>query len=180
MGNLQAAESIISNAIEGSETYSYAIVRCVPKSPEKEAIAIEDKCILHLDIGFLDEKVSEDPEIIEIYLNKFDQAYRFIEKARHNNIPVLVHCSAGASRSAAVVIAYLMRKEKMTMADVTKELRHIRPIVENINFKSCLEALEQKLNQHDERMEVGEDELLIPALDKDTESSDTCCCFSGW
>ena len=39
----------------------------------------------------------------------FEVTREFIEEARTNGAKILVHCAAGASRSATVVIAYLMQ-----------------------------------------------------------------------
>ena len=40
----------------------------------------------------------------------FEEAYEFIEENLNKKLNVLVHCHAGVSRSAAIVIAYLMKK----------------------------------------------------------------------
>jgi dual specificity phosphatase 12 len=40
----------------------------------------------------------------------FQKAYEFIETQRNLNRNVLVHCYVGVSRSATIVIAYLMQK----------------------------------------------------------------------
>jgi len=42
---------------------------------------------------------------------------------------ILVHCFMGASRSATVVAAYLMRKHSLPSAAAVERLRSIRPIV---------------------------------------------------
>ena len=40
----------------------------------------------------------------------FEETAEFIEEARRKGTGILVHCAAGASRSASIVIAYLMQK----------------------------------------------------------------------
>lgn len=40
----------------------------------------------------------------------FPAALEFIEEAKENKTGVLVHCVAGVSRSATIVIAYLIQK----------------------------------------------------------------------
>ncbi|KAF3928614.1 hypothetical protein AA313_de0204485 [Arthrobotrys entomopaga] len=73
-----------------------------------------------------------------------------IDKYRYGEITgnVLVHCDQGVSRSATVVIAYLMRLHKWSFIDTyafVKEKRRIRP---NQNFREQLqvwEAVEYKI-----------------------------------
>ena len=43
---------------------------------------------------------------------------------------VLVHCHAGMSRSAAVVVGYLMKAHRMTLAQALAAVRAARPIVD--------------------------------------------------
>lgn len=49
----------------------------------------------------------EDEETFAIS-EHMDGALRFVDEARVNGAGILVHCAAGVSRSATVVIAYLM------------------------------------------------------------------------
>ena len=44
----------------------------------------------------------------------FDQSFAFIDKAiKEKNVPILVHCVAGQSRSVSIVIGYVMREKKL-------------------------------------------------------------------
>ncbi|KAG7282722.1 hypothetical protein CRUP_017648 [Coryphaenoides rupestris] len=71
----------------------------------------------------------------------------FEEEARQTAKGVLVHCQAGVSRSATVVIAYLMKHTLMTMTDAYKYVRGRRPVVSpNLNFMGQLLEFERDLN----------------------------------
>jgi protein-tyrosine phosphatase len=70
----------------------------------------------------------------------FDKTYDFIENA---NTPVLVHCYAGISRSATIVLAYLMRKNQWTLEQAFRYVRERRPIIyPNIGFLNALKMYE--------------------------------------
>ncbi|KAH9520257.1 dual specificity phosphatase 19 [Bulinus truncatus] len=59
----------------------------------------------------------------------FQKAINFIDDARKANGCVLVHCNAGISRSAAVVMAYLIKTERMTVNEAFSFLRSKRPAI---------------------------------------------------
>lgn len=46
-------------------------------------------------------------------LSRFQDCIDFIEAARQEEVKVLVHCNAGVSRSATVVMAFVMQKMQM-------------------------------------------------------------------
>lgn len=69
------------------------------------------------------------------------------EEAHQSGHGVLVHCQAGVSRSATIVIAYLMKHTLMTMTDAYKYVRSRRPVVSpNLNFMGQLLEFERDLN----------------------------------
>ncbi|KAL9656186.1 hypothetical protein ABK040_007803 [Willaertia magna] len=68
-----------------------------------------------------------DHEDIKQY---FDTCYNFIEKAFNDeNGRVLVHCKAGVSRSAAIVISYLMKKMNISFYSAYQMVKGRRPMV---------------------------------------------------
>ncbi|TQV93474.1 hypothetical protein V2A60_010119 [Cordyceps javanica] len=55
---------------------------------------------------------------------------------------VLVHCREGVSRSATMVIAYLMRKDSMSLDDALAEVKEKRKVRPNPNFLDQLRVWE--------------------------------------
>lgn len=75
----------------------------------------------------------------------FEEGYNFIEENRkkHN---ILVHCFAGVSRSATIVIAYLMKKNKWKFLKSLKFVKDRRFVISpNEGFKKQLQEYEYKL-----------------------------------
>ena len=73
----------------------------------------------------LEDEVKED-----IYVF-FKYSYRIIDKALNDKAPIYVHCRAGISRSASLVIAFCIKKFKWTYVDalnfVSKNRSFINP-----------------------------------------------------
>ncbi|ODN06105.1 Dual specificity phosphatase DUPD1 [Orchesella cincta] len=75
----------------------------------------------------------------------FDQAANFIESALNSNGKVLVHCYMGVSRSATLVMAYLMLKKKMSATEALSQLRTARNVFPNDGFMDEICELDLKL-----------------------------------
>ncbi|PRP82634.1 Protein phosphatase [Planoprotostelium fungivorum] len=73
------------------------------------------------------QKKLEDNEFVDAkhVRNVITSAVRLIEDCTSNGQPTLVHCIAGCSRSASVIVAYLSRKHKLTPTESLFMLRAI-------------------------------------------------------
>jgi protein-tyrosine phosphatase len=74
--------------------------------------------------------------------DKFEEAIRFIDEWLPTR-NVLVHCLAGASRSASIVIAYVMARHRLSFQDSYFHVKHRRPRMSpNKGFKKQLQDYE--------------------------------------
>ena len=55
---------------------------------------------------------------------------------------VLVHCTVGVSRSATLVLAYLMIRQNMTLVEAIKTVKDHRGIIPNRGFLRQLNGLD--------------------------------------
>ncbi|XP_034465537.1 dual specificity phosphatase DUPD1-like isoform X1 [Hippoglossus hippoglossus] len=78
----------------------------------------------------------------------FCSAAQFIHEAlAHPENKVLVHCVMGRSRSATLVLAYLMMKQSLTVVDAIEHVRQQRCILPNHGFLKQLRALDITLQE---------------------------------
>eukprot|EP01017_Pseudomicrothorax_dubius_P036688 TRINITY_DN5277_c0_g1_i1.p1 TRINITY_DN5277_c0_g1~~TRINITY_DN5277_c0_g1_i1.p1 ORF type:complete len:223 (+),score=38.34 TRINITY_DN5277_c0_g1_i1:49-669(+) len=76
----------------------------------------------------------------------FNDCIDFIERRRKKGDNVLVHCMAGISRSATVVIAYMMKVYGYSVREAFKYIASLRPIIKpNSGFYYQLREFEQEL-----------------------------------
>eukprot|EP00929_Paragymnodinium_shiwhaense_P011056 TRINITY_DN11631_c0_g1_i1.p1 TRINITY_DN11631_c0_g1~~TRINITY_DN11631_c0_g1_i1.p1 ORF type:complete len:422 (+),score=87.67 TRINITY_DN11631_c0_g1_i1:155-1420(+) len=117
------------------------------------------------------EDMSREP--IELY---FPEAIEFIDSYVKQEHPVLVHCRAGVSRSATVVIAYLMQKQGYTLHDAFFLARSHRSIITpNIGFMEKLGDFEEELYGTEPSIEINKymawfgmpDRAAVPDLKPD-------------
>eukprot|EP01103_Thecamoeba_quadrilineata_P016052 TRINITY_DN5261_c0_g1_i1.p1 TRINITY_DN5261_c0_g1~~TRINITY_DN5261_c0_g1_i1.p1 ORF type:complete len:240 (+),score=20.91 TRINITY_DN5261_c0_g1_i1:39-758(+) len=124
-------------------SYSAALVR---KNLEAlkitHVLSIGDnvKAYLYPEFKYLYINVPDYNETLLI--EHFEDTYQFIEEAREKGA-VFVHCFAGISRSATLVIAYLMKKKNMRLMEAYDHVKRIRRIVNPIpGFRRQLQMLD--------------------------------------
>jgi dual specificity phosphatase 12 len=79
----------------------------------------------------------------------FDTAFKFIDDALVSKGKIVINCARGISRSATIVIAYLMFRYKMSLMDSFGLIVRLRPQVRpNSNFRRQLQLYEQELLLH--------------------------------
>ncbi|XP_007532602.1 dual specificity protein phosphatase 19 isoform X1 [Erinaceus europaeus] len=92
-------------------------------------------------------------------LSYFPECFQFIEQAKMKDGVVLVHCNAGVSRAAAVIIGFLMDSEEMSFASAFSLVKNARPsICPNAGFMEQLRTYEEvkENNKHDKIEERGD------------------------
>ncbi len=105
----------------------------------------------------LDLRDEPDKPILE----RLEEAYQFIKENKDKNI--FVHCVFGKSRSASVVIFYVMKEKKMNFQDAKNFVKNIRNIVEpNSGFESELNRYyEEHIKSEVENKNDGKEENNI-------------------
>uniref|UniRef100_A0A1A8IW62 protein-tyrosine-phosphatase n=1 Tax=Nothobranchius kuhntae TaxID=321403 RepID=A0A1A8IW62_NOTKU len=103
--------------------------------------------LYHVSVGLHYKRLPATDNSKQNLRQYFEEVFEFIEEAYQSGKGVLIHCQAGVSRSATIVIAYLMKHTLMTMTDAYKYVRSRRPVVSpNLNFMGQLLEFERDLN----------------------------------
>ncbi len=74
--------------------------------------------------GIVYERIPMLDDVSQILM--IDEAFKFLDELNGN---VLVHCQAGKSRSAAILIAYIMTKNKIQYEEAYELVKKYRPII---------------------------------------------------
>ncbi|EFC36169.1 predicted protein [Naegleria gruberi] len=94
------------------------------------------------------KKVELSDTLGEDLLPHIDACVKFIEEAIDSQGTILVHCKAGVSRSASMVIAYVMKKFKLSLDEATQMVKEKRSqICPNGAFVKQLEDYGRLLNR---------------------------------
>lgn len=104
----------------------------------------------------VDDEPSERQTMADILAK--GEAFSFIEEGLNAGSGVLVNCEQGISRSATLVIAYLITQMKMTLAAAYNHTRGKRLISPNIGFLKALARLELDFTKNSTVKELTESE----------------------
>jgi hypothetical protein len=85
---------------------------------------------------------SHDQKIVQ----HFPETYTYIEECIRSGRNILVHCEAGISRSATIVLAYLIKSRKMNLTNAFRFVRQRRTIIQpNFGFVNQLLVYEEEV-----------------------------------
>ncbi|XP_069096963.1 dual specificity protein phosphatase 13B-like [Pleurodeles waltl] len=102
------------------------------------------KFYCEMGIDYYGIEADDDPEFnLSVY---FNSAARFIRAGLNSpKGKVLVHCAMGISRSATLILAFLMICEKLFLLDAIRAVSEHRDICPNTGFLQQLRELDSKL-----------------------------------
>eukprot|EP01106_Pelomyxa_sp_JSP_P015516 TRINITY_DN53_c0_g1_i1.p1 TRINITY_DN53_c0_g1~~TRINITY_DN53_c0_g1_i1.p1 ORF type:complete len:147 (-),score=25.98 TRINITY_DN53_c0_g1_i1:166-606(-) len=116
-------------------------------------LTVMDANLPRLAPGRVHKFVSVNDWPYEDLKSKFAECNKFIDEGRTAG-GVLVHCRAGRSRSATVVIAYLMWKTSLTYESAYQKVLAVRLIQPNSGFIQQLREYEAELVSQRNRQDV--------------------------
>jgi predicted protein tyrosine phosphatase len=97
-------------------------------------------------VRYLDLMIPDDDETAPALAARFDDVADFVGGALRSGVGVLVHCAAGVSRSAALVIYTVMRLQGWTLRAAVAHVYASRPCVcPNVGLRLQLQAAEARL-----------------------------------
>lgn len=143
LGGLYIGCLYIAGALKNRDLYGHIkAVVCIGCGTHPFSAAGYPPTVPGVEYHFVDV---DDHERSDIKIH-FDPCIDFIHKHIMLGSSVFVHCAAGVSRSASIVIAYLMRKKVMTYERAFRHLRASRPIIDpNNGFRKQLREYEVEL-----------------------------------
>ncbi|KAJ3194347.1 hypothetical protein HDU67_004778 [Dinochytrium kinnereticum] len=105
----------------------------------------EEEGVKKVGVIYHDFPIEDSPR--EPIRKLFEETCGIIERARERGEAVLVHCHAGVSRSATIVLAYLVRFGGLTLFEAWCLAYKSRPIIRpNDGFARALQDLEKEVH----------------------------------
>lgn len=128
MADFAALLSSIDPYLYLSDIVSASTERLIEMHQIKHIVTVLDRPLwksLVKSVCFIQAEDLDTQDLI----SEFSRSYNFIDRAVRAKEAVLVHCVAGVSRSATIVMAYLMRKYKINHENAFKKVCEKRPVV---------------------------------------------------
>jgi protein phosphatase slingshot len=109
-------------------------------------------------------------------MKEFDRANKFIQEAKEQGSCCLVHCKMGVSRSASIVLAYLMKENNWTFEQAYQFAKQRRACI-NPNdgfrqqlktYESILQTKNKAINVYDATTSTSASNTLLATEDKDS------------
>jgi len=95
----------------------------------------------------------------------------FVKVITESSGPVLVHCRAGVSRSASLVVGYLMWKDKISLDKALTQVKKERPrVAPNVGFLRALVAWQNIVCGEDDPFDVDLQEKWAARFPKATNA----------
>lgn len=118
------------------------VISCLSDKKYHTTLVHQWSDMLQIDITNIVIRDSEDEDISKY----FHMVSSIIDDNMENGIITLVHCMAGISRSASLVIAFIMRSRGIGYDDAFNEVRRLRKCIDpNDGFVRQLRTYEKKL-----------------------------------
>ena len=122
---------------------------CSWEEAKQLVLDLKDPFIINctLDLPFIHENtirvgVNDDPIYAETLSEKIHTVCRKIDNYIKTGSPVICHCLAGRSRSASVVVSYLVLYQNYTQEDAIALVRKLSPgALMFLNFQTTFDKL---------------------------------------
>lgn len=140
------AEIVLTSSVGAHETFKLHhgsrpifILTIFKEETEFEGEVGKNQFVAHKKIE-IDDEWSARPQ----FAAKMEECLNFLKSAiQIDNAIVIVHCYAGISRSATIVLAHLMTHDKQRLVDAFYHVKKIRPIISpNDEFYNMLVVLD--------------------------------------
>ena len=104
-------------------------------------------CFFEESLRYIRIPLKDEPteNLLECLCNDQCAMLTEISSALGNGDAVLVHCRAGSSRSASVVLAHLIKNRGMSLWNAYQALSEVQPVKPNPGFKKQLCAFEERV-----------------------------------
>lgn len=149
-------QSILNVAAEVSHPYQdmfQSIQSIIPSPTLSKSSTISSTSTIHTNYSS-DSLLHHPSDIIYHKLNwehnqenlvlELEKAIDIIDRSRSVNQNILVHCQCGVSRSATVIIAYIIKTLKLPMQDAYNHVKNLSPAVNpNLSLLFQLREFEQ-------------------------------------